>query len=112
MKKIITTVTAVTFALGLAGAAQAQMAKTPEKPAVQSTQAVQPQVAPKDAVKPGEPVAKETVTTGDKTKEAAQTGEQGKTKQGAKKVTKKAEPKCPVEKKTGAPMEKTPEATK
>ena len=61
MKKIITTLTAVTFALGLAAAAQAQVAKTPEKPAVQSTQAVQPQVAPKDAAKPGEPVAKETV---------------------------------------------------
>ncbi len=56
MKKIITTLTAVTFALGLAAAAQAQVAKTPEKPAVQSTQAVQPQVAPK----PDEPVAKET----------------------------------------------------
>ena len=51
MKKIITTLTAVTFALGLAAAAQAQMAKTPEKPAVQSTQTVQPQVAPKEAAK-------------------------------------------------------------
>ena len=67
MKKIITTLTAVTFALGLAAAAQAQVAKTPEKPAVQSTQTtVQPQVAPKDAAKP---VAKETVTTGDKTQQ-------------------------------------------
>ena len=37
MKKIITTLTAVAFALGLAVAAQAQVAKTPEKPAVQST---------------------------------------------------------------------------
>ena len=51
MKKIITTLTAVTFALGLAAAAQAQMAKTPEKPAVQNTQTVQPQVAPKEAAK-------------------------------------------------------------
>ena len=52
MKKIIMTLTAVTFALGLAAAAQAQVAKTPEKPAVQSTQAVQPQVAPKAADHP------------------------------------------------------------
>ena len=36
MKKIVTTLTAVTFALGLAAAAQAQMVKTPEKPAVQT----------------------------------------------------------------------------
>ena len=70
MKKIITTVTAVTFALGLAAAAQAQVAKTPEKPAVQSTQDVKTQMAPTQAVKPGEPVAKEAVATGDKTKEA------------------------------------------
>ena len=109
MKKIITTLTAVTFALGLAAAAQAQVAKTPEKPAVQSTQDVQPQVAPKEAAKP---VVKETVKPGDKTKEAAKTGDQGKTKQEAKKVAKQAEPKCPIEMKAGAPMEKTPEAAK
>ena len=109
MKKIITTLTAVTFALGLAAAAQAQVAKTPEKPAVQSTQDVQPQVAPKEAAKP---VVKETVKPGDKTKEAAKTGDQGKTKPEAKKVAKQAEPKCPIEKKAGAPMEKTPEAAK
>jgi hypothetical protein len=114
MKKIITTLTAVTFALGLAAAAQAQMAKSPEKPAVQSTQAVQPQVAPK----PGDPVAKETVKpgdktkevvpTGDKTKEATQSGDKGKAKEDAKKVT----PKGKIEKKAGAPLEKTPEAGK
>ena len=112
MKKIITTLTAVTFALGLAAAAQAQVAKTPEKPVVQSTQEVQPQVAPKEAAKPGEPVVKETVKPGDKTKEAAKTGDKGKTKKEAKKVAKKAEPKCPIEKKAGAPLEKTPEAAK
>ena len=77
MKKIITTLTAVTFALGLAAAAQAQVAKTPEKPAVQSTQEVQPQVAPKEAAKT---VTTETVTTGDKTKEATQSGDKGKAK--------------------------------
>jgi hypothetical protein len=114
MKKIITTLTVVTFALGLAAAAQAQVAKTPEKPAVQSTQAVQPQVAPK----PADPVAKETVKPGDKTKEAVttgdktqtvtQSGDKGKAKEDAKKVA----PKAKIEKKTGAPMEKTPEAAK
>jgi hypothetical protein len=108
MKKIITTLTAVTFALGLAAAAQAQMAKTPEKPVVQTTQAVQPQVAPKETAKPGDPVAKETVKPGDKTKEAVPTGDKGKAKEDAKKV----DPKAKIEKKAGAPMEKTPEAAK
>ena len=104
MKKIITTLTAVTFALGLAAAAQAQMAKTPEKPAVQSTQAAQPQVAPK----PGDPVAKETVKPGDKTKEAAQSGDKGKAMEDPKKVA----PKGMIEKKAGAPMDKTQGGTK
>jgi uncharacterized low-complexity protein len=112
MKKIITTLTAVTFALGLAAAAQAQVAKTPEKPVVQSTQAVQPQVAPKEAAKPGEPVVKETVKPGDKTKEAAKSGDKGKAKQEVKQVTKKQEVKCPPEKKAGVPEAKTNEATK
>jgi len=84
------------------------VAKTPEKPAVQSTQAVQPQVAPKDAAKPGEPVAKETVTTGDKTKEAAQTADKGKVKKEAKKVAKKDK----IEKKAGANLETTPKDAK
>jgi len=104
MKKIITTLTAVTFALGLAAAAQAQVAKTPEKPAVQSTQTVQPQVAPK----PGDPVAKETVKPGDKTKEVTQSGDKGKVKKDAKKVASKDK----IETKAGAPMDKTPEAAK
>ena len=115
MKKIITTLTAVTFALGLAAAAQAQVAKTPEKPAVQSTQTVQPQVAPKEAAKP---VTTETVTTDDKTKEAVPTG--GKTKEAAKsedkgkvkKDAKKVASKDKIETKAGAPMDKTPEAAK
>jgi hypothetical protein len=118
MKKIITTLTAVTFALGLAGAAQAQVAKTPEKPAVQSTQEVKPPVAPKEAAKPGEPVAKEAVTTGDKTKEAVKNGDKGK--QEAKKVAKKeakkevqpVAPKGQAEKKAGAPVATTPEGAK
>ena len=86
MKKIITTLTAVTFALGLAAAAQAQVAKTPEKPAVQSTQTVQPQVAPKEAAKT---VTTETVTTGDKTQKVTQSGDKGKAKKDAKKVAPK-----------------------
>ncbi|MDO9533067.1 MAG: hypothetical protein Q7O12_13205 [Deltaproteobacteria bacterium] len=105
MKKIITTLTAVTFALGLAAAGQAQVAKTPEKPAVQSTQSVQPQVAPKEAAKP---VAKETVATGDKTQKVTQSGDQGKVKKDAK----KAAPKAKIEPKAGAPMKKTQEGAK
>jgi hypothetical protein len=112
MKKIITTLTAVTFALGLAAAAQAQVAKTPEKPVVQGTQAVQPQAAPKEAAKPGEPVVKETVKTGDKTKEAAKAADKGKAKEEAKKVAKKPEVKCPAEQKASVPEAKTKEAAK
>jgi hypothetical protein len=105
MKKIIITLTAVTFALGLAAAAPAQVAKTPEKPAVQSTQAVQPQVAPKEAAKP---VATDPVTTGDKTQKATQCGDKGEVKKGAKKVA----PKAKTEKKAGASMDKTQEGAK
>jgi|WetSurMetagenome_2_1015567.scaffolds.fasta_scaffold502297_1 hypothetical protein len=112
MKKIITTLTALTFALGLAAAAQAQEAKTPEKPVVQSTQPIQTQVAPKATIKPGEPVGKETVKPGDKTKEAAKSGDKVKAKKEAKKVANKGEVKCPPEKKSSTPVEKTKEATK
>ena len=50
----------------------------------------------------------ETVTTGDKTQTVTQSGDKGKTKKEAKKVT----PKAKIEKKAGAPMEKTPEGAK
>jgi hypothetical protein len=103
MNKIITTLTAVTFALGLAAAAQAQVSKTPEKPVVKGTQAVQPQVAPKEAAKPGEPVAKESVKPVDKTKKAAK---------GAKQVAKQADTQGKTEKKAAAPLVKTPEGAK
>jgi preprotein translocase subunit SecD len=103
MKKIITTLTAVTFALGLAAAAQAQVAKTPEKPAAQAAQEVKPQVAPKPAAKPGEPVVKETVATGDKTKEATPAGDKSQAQKEAKQTAKKG----PLHKKAGAPQEKT-----
>jgi len=111
MKKIITTLTAVTFILGMAAAAPAQVAKTPEKPAAQTAQEVKPQVAPKQAVKPGEPVVKETVVTGDNTKEATPLGDKGQAKKEAKQAVKKeakqAAKKVPMEKKVGAPLEKT-----
>jgi hypothetical protein len=126
MKKIITTVTAMTFALGLAAAAQAQVAKTPEKPVVQSTQEVKTPAAPTKAVKPGEPVAKEAVTPGDKTQETLKSVEKGKqevkkvtnkeakkaAKKAAKKEVKPVTPQGQVEKKAGAPLEKTPETAK
>jgi hypothetical protein len=92
MKKIITTLTALTFALGVAAAAQAQEVKTPEKPAVQSTQAT-PQVSPQEAVK-----------TGDATKEVAKSKDQVKAKKEAKKGK--------HAKKTTAPLTKTQEGTK
>jgi hypothetical protein len=108
MKKIITTLTAITFALGVAAAAQAQVAKTPEKPAVQSTQGTPVQVAPKETVKSTEPAAKDAVKTGDKSKEAVNPGDKGKDKGKAKKETKKGA----AEKHPAAPMEKTQEGRK
>lgn len=108
MKKIISTLTAMTFALGLAAAAQAQIAKTPEKPEVKSTQA-QTQVTPQEATKPGEPAAKEGVKTGDKTKEVVKPGDKEKANP-AKPETKKATKKGGAEKKAGGHMETTPAA--
>lgn len=105
MQKIITTVVALTFALGLAGAASAQVVKTPDKPAVQATQA---QVAPKEAPKPGEPAAKEAAKPGDKTKEAVKPGEKQTSPQAAKKEAKQSK----TEKKHGAHMETPPAGVK
>lgn len=93
MKKIITTLTAMTFALGMAAAAQAQVAKTPETPAVQSTQESPAQVAPKEMTK-----------AGDKTKECVKPGEKEKAKQKVKHQT--------TEKKPAAPTAPTQESTK
>lgn len=106
MKKIISTLTAMTFALGLAAAAQAQMAKTPEKPAVQSTQAAPSTVAPKEAAKPGDPAAKDAVKPGnpDDTKSQA--------KKESKKETQKVAKQGKAEKKPGAPMVTPQEGTK
>ena len=92
MKKIITTLTAMTFALGLAAAAPAQVTQTPGKPAVQGTQAAPTQVASPEAAKPG-----------DKTTEAVKPGEQPKAGKEAKKAAKKAKTeKGQAEKKAGA----------
>ena len=97
MKKIITTLTAMTFALGVAAAAQAQVAKTPETPAVQSHQATPAQVAPKEVTK-----------TGDKAKETVKPGDKDKAKSKAKTMAKKGA----AETKPAVPKGKTQEGTK
>jgi len=123
MKKVVTTLTAVAFALGIAGAGMAQsVAKDAEKPAAKTEMNVtQSQVAPKsdkpgeaakpgvkEEVKPGEtakPAAKEDVKPGEKakpvTKEVLKAGEKGK--ETAKKTTM---PEKKVEKKSETPVEK------
>ncbi len=95
MKKVISTLTAVTFALGLAAAAQAQTVKTPEKPEVKTEQTSPTTAAPKqEETKPGEkmqPAGKPEVKAGEK-KEVKKA-----TKKQVKKATpeKKAEPATP-----------------
>jgi cytoskeletal protein RodZ len=123
MKKVVTTLTAVAFALGIAGAGMAQsVAKDAEKPAAKTEMKVtQSQVAPKsekpgEAVKPGvkeevkpgetaKPAAKEDVKPGEKakpvTKEAPKAGEKGK-----ETVKKTTMPEKKVEKKSETPVEK------
>ena len=101
MQKVISTLTAITLALGLAVAAQAQTVKTPEKPEVKSTQPAQPQVAPQEAAKPG-----------DQTKEAVKPGHQKKAKPTAKKEAKKAAKQGTTEKKAGAHLQTPQESTK
>ena len=112
MKKVITTLTAVAFALGLAGAGMAQSVgkEAVKPPAKTATQATQSQVAPKAVDKPGEaakPVAKEEVKPGEKakpvTKEVTKPGDKAKGKETAKKST-KSEKK--VDKKSETPVEK------
>lgn len=125
MKKVVTTLTAVAFALGIAGAGMAQsVAKDAEKPAAKTEMKVtQSQVAPKsekpgeaakpgvkEEVKPGEtakPAAKEDVKPGDKakpvTKEVTKAGEKEKGKDPLKKTTM---PEKKVEKKSETPVEK------
>ena len=110
MKKVVSTLTAVAFVLGLAGAGMAQsVAKDAAKPAAKTDLKVtQSQVAPK-AEKPGEvtkPAAKEEVKPGDKaksvTKDAAKPGEKDK----GKDVKKTTTPEKKVDKKSEHPTEK------
>ncbi len=108
MKKVVSTLTAVAFVLGLAGAGMAQsVTKDASKPAAKTETKVTQQVAPK-AEKPGEaakPAAKEAVKPGDKaksvTKEPAKAGEKDKGKD-VKKTTKSGKK---VEKKSDCPTE-------
>jgi hypothetical protein len=122
MKKVVTTLTAVAFALGIAGAGMAQsVAKDAGKPAAKTEMKVtQSQVAPKsekpgeaakpgvkEEVKPGEtakPAAKEDVKAGEKakpvTKDVTKTGEKDKGKETVKKTTM---PEKKVEKKADCP---------
>ena len=95
MKKVVTTITAAIFALGLVSAGLAQTAQTPEKPAVKTetsapTAVVKPEVAKPEA-------AKEAVKPVDTKKET----------KAAKKEAKKAAKKSKDEKKAGAPVEKS-----
>lgn len=108
MKKVVSTLTAVAFVLGLAGAGMAQsVAKDAAKPAAKTDLKVtQSQMAPK-AEKPGEvtkPAAKEEVKPGDKakpvTKEPAKAGDKSKD------VKKTTLPEKKVEKKSEHPTEK------
>jgi hypothetical protein len=103
MKKIISTLTAVTFALGLAAAAQAQTVKVPEKPEVQPLQ-----VAPKEVTKPvapeaAKPVTPEVVKPGDKTKEAVKPMGQEKAQKTVKKESQKATKEIKAQEKTVIP---------
>jgi len=83
MKKVVVTITAVVFALGLAGAGLAQTAQTTEKPAVKTEAPAAPAtVAPKEAAKPGE-------KAGAGTKGEVKAAEKGKTKKETKKEAKK-----------------------
>ncbi len=125
MKKVISTLTAVAFALGLAAAGQAQTAgKDEAKPAVKTeSPAPQAQVT-KDVAKPGDPAkpaVTEEVKPGDKAKEAAKPGaDQGKTevKPGDKDKTKKDKKdkkngkKSKDDKKAATPVEKPKEDKK
>jgi hypothetical protein len=101
MKKVITTLTAVAFALGLAGAGMAQtVSKDAAKPAVKTEiKTSQSQVAPKPADKP---VSKEAAKSG--AKEVKKTDAKEKGKETAKKTAKKEKK---VGKKGDCPVDKT-----
>lgn len=101
MKKMVSTLTAVAFALGLASAGLAQTAasKDVEKPAVtMETPASQPQAAPVDKEKAGvEKATKLETKKAKKTKEAKEkTKKSVKTEKG-KTADKPEQPAAPVE---------------
>ena len=102
MKKVVTTITAAIFALGLTTAGLAQTTQTPAKPEVkQESTAVQTPAAKPEAAKPevSKPVTgKEAVKPGEAKKE---------TTKEAKKAAKKAAKKDKTEKKS-APRWKSP----
>jgi hypothetical protein len=110
MKKIITTLTAVTFALGLAAAGYAQTVTTPEKPGVKT----EAPAVPSQTVKPGEPAVKEVTKGGEPAKpgaqEAVKPGE--KSKKEMKKKAKKEAKKGKLEKKAATPVEQPKEGIK
>lgn len=101
MKKVVTTITAAIFALGLVSAGLAQTAQTPEKPAVKTETsapaAVKPEVAKPEAAKTGEkPATKEAVKPGDTKKETKDVAK--KDKKDAKKGKDEKKSEHPVEK--------------
>lgn len=99
MKKVVTTITAAIFALGLVSAGLAQTTQTPAKPEVKKeSTAVQTPAAKPEVTKPGEKAgATEAVKPGEAKKE---------TTKEAKKVAKQAAKKDKTEK-CGAPVEKS-----
>jgi hypothetical protein len=112
MKKIITSLTAATFVLGLAAAGYAQTAKTPEKPAVKT----EAPAVTSQTVKPGEPAAKEATKGVEQAKpaakEAAKAGEKSKKEMKKEARKAKAAKKEAAKKATTAPVEKPKSETK
>ena len=114
MKKVVTTITAAIFALGLVSAGLAQTAQTPAKPEVKQestaiqTPAAKPEVAKPEVSKP-EAAKPEAAKTGEKpaAKEAVKPGDTKKETKDVAKKDKKDAKKGKDEKKSGAPVEKS-----
>jgi len=114
MKKVISTLTAAAFVLGLAGAAMAQsVTKDAAKPAAKTeVKVTQTQAAPK-AEKPGDvakPAAKEEVKPGEKAKTvtpgAKETPKAGEKEKGKDPLKKSTMPEKKGEKKADCPTDK------
>ena len=109
MKKVVTTITAAIFALGLVSAGLAQTTQTPAKPEVKKeSSAVTTPAAPKEAGKP------EVTKPGAVKTEAAKPGEKPAAKEVGKPLTKKEKKEAKKQakkekaaKKAGAPVEKS-----